>query len=54
MMNKSEVQEIKKEYKEISGWVCPKCGKVWNPEIKTCTCSLIKQENLQTCKWIKD
>lgn len=54
IMNKSEVQNKEFDLKNV-GWTCPKCGKVWNPSVKSCTCMASKQENLKPIKnWIKD
>ena len=35
-------EDIFKEYippAEAKGWVCPRCGKVWAPWVRSCECS---------------
>lgn len=56
LMNKSEVNRMKfNTVEENTGWTCPRCGKVWSPSVKTCTCQSNKQEAVTTqAKWIKD
>jgi uncharacterized OB-fold protein len=31
----------------VTGWICPKCGKVLSPDIKTCNCNL-KEDSTDT------
>ena len=55
LMNKSEIQEKKFNNLENFGWTCPKCGRVWSPSVKTCSCEQNKKESVQKVKnWICD